>query len=171
MRSTARFGCFAAAGILLLGLSACSGNAGTSSLPAPTMACGTTGHPMFLVETYSDAAHRQERCAFNLGTNAAAYVQTQNVAPSDSYVMSVQTSGAHPSCVYVSPPGRTNSRGGSDGLCDVATAHVTGVHAPGGNVSLSWAFNPSLQAGSYTVAIYDQTIGIVLGSTQVNITR
>jgi hypothetical protein len=148
-------------------------------LPASTMACG--GGPPFSVEVYADPAHQQEQCQFKLGTSAAAYVQVQNVAPSGAYVMFVQSSGSRPYCVYMSPSGRRAlptrglGSGSAKNLCDTSTKNVSGANAPGGNASFSWVFSPSLRAGSYTIAMYDQLadggVGAVLASAQVDLTR
>jgi hypothetical protein len=181
MRSTALFGsCATAVVLIFLGLTACSDNAGISSLPVSTMACGS-GAPGFSLEAYADPAHQQEQCQFKLGTSAAAYVQVQNVATSGAYVMFVQSTGPHPYCVYTSPTGRRAlpthglGSGSNKNLCDTSTRNVSGVNAPGGNVAFSWVFDSTLGAGSYTIGIYDQDanggVGAVLASTQVDLTH
>lgn len=145
------------------------------------MACGGGGLQTFSIQAYADPAHQQEQCRFKLGTNAAAYVQVQNVATTGAYVMFVQSPEPRPHCVYMSPAGRRAlpthglGSGSTKNLCDVSTKNVSGINAPGGNVSFSWVFNPSLPAGSYTIAVYDQYanggVGAVLASTKVDLTR
>jgi hypothetical protein len=164
----------------LLGFTACSSTASvavppTATVPA-TAGCGSNAPFPFTPLVYADPAHQQGQCRFKLGTNAAAYVEMQNVSPTGAYVMSVQSSGTHPFCAYMSPSGhRALPRPGSGVLCDPYPKNVGGAAAPGGNVSFAWAFRPSLPAGTYNIYVYDQSgnggAGAVLGSIQVSLTR
>jgi hypothetical protein len=142
--------------VLSLGFTACSGSTGGSST-VPT-AIGCSSGQTFSIQVFSDALHTQPQCQFNPETTAAAYAYVANVAPSDRYVMSVQLSGA---CVYMAPQGRKNDS------CDSTAHNVTGVQAPGGNLSFTWPLSTSLKAGLYTIAVFDQTTNEELGIVKV----
>lgn len=116
--------------VLSLGFAACSGS-GSSSAVLPATGC-SSGQP-FSMQVFADPFHTQQQCEFDLKTSASAYVYTSNVAPSDTYVMYVQSTGPNPHCVYMRPQRPT---GGSNGLCNPKRANVTGINAPGGTYRL-----------------------------------
>jgi hypothetical protein len=134
----------------------------------------------FSIQVYQDAFHTSQQYQFDTGSSTAAYIYLQNVATSGRYVMYVQSTGVNSYCAYMSPAGSaplpapsprpTGGASGNNLLCDPTKPNVTGVQAPGGTLSLTWAFNGNLESGLYTVAIYDQNAGTVLGSVQVSLT-
>ena len=138
----------------------------------------------FDITVYSDPFHTAPQYQFDTGSSGAAYVYLQNVATSGKYVMFVQSNGVNVYCAYMAPAGAaalpapsprpTGGASGNNLLCNTSTANVTGVNAPGGNLSLTWALNSALEAGLYTVGIYDQNAnggtGAVLGTVQVSLT-
>jgi len=140
---------------------------------------------VFTIQVYADAFHTSQQYQFDTGSSGAAYIYLQNVATSDHYVMTIESTGVNVYCAYMSPTGSaplpapsprpTGSGGnGNNLLCNPTTANVTGVQAPGGSLSLTWAFTSSFEAGLYTVSIFDQDAnggaGAVLGSVQVSLT-
>ncbi len=138
----------------------------------------------FDITVYSDPFHTAPQYQFDTGSSGAAYVYLQNVATSGKYVMFVQSNGVNVYCAYMAPAGAaalpapsprpTGGASGNNLLCNTSTANVAGVNAPGGNLSLTWALSSSLEAGLYTVGIYDQNAnggtGAVLGTVQVSLT-
>jgi hypothetical protein len=139
---------------------------------------------VFNIQVFADQFHTSEQYQFDTASSGAAYIYLTNVATSDHYVMTVQSTGVNAYCSYMSPAGSAalpvpNPRptGGASGnslLCNPTTANVTGVNAPGGSLSLTWAFNPQAEAGLYTVSVFDQTAnggaGAILGTVQVSLT-
>jgi hypothetical protein len=134
----------------------------------------------FSIQVFEDAFHTSQQYQFDTGSSGAAYIYLQNVATSGQYVMYIQSTGVNVYCAYMSPAGAaalplpsprpTGGGTGNNLLCDPTQPNVTGVNAPGGALSLTWALTSSLEAGLYTVSIYDQAAGTVLGSVQVSLT-
>jgi hypothetical protein len=181
MRFETLFGSSTALVLGLLSFTACSSTANVAAPPTTTVpasaGCGSAPLNSFPFAVYADAAHQQEQCQFSVASNATAYVLMQNVATSGNYVMFVQWAGANSFCTYLAPPGHSAlppHTGGNSALCNVTRRNVSGVSAPGGDVSFSWVIKPSLKPGLYTVGIYDQNanggVGAVLATIQVTLT-
>lgn len=131
---------------------------------------------VFTVEVFQDAFHTEQAYQFNISTSNAAYIYLANVAPSDHYVVYVESTGVNVYCAYLAPTGTTNGATprptGSPGklVCDPSTSNVTGVQAPSGSLSLTWQFASTLESGSYAVLVYDQDAGETMGQVQVSLT-
>lgn len=136
--------------------------------------------PIFSIQVFQDPFHTEPSYQYDTSSSTAAYVYLQNVAPSDSYVMYVMSTGVNAYCVYMSPSGSPTPAPPSPRptgspntlVCNPSTA--TGVNAPGGNLALTWPFNSSLESGAYEIEIFDQSAnngaGELLGSVQVSLT-
>lgn len=129
-------------------------------MATPDAACTISHSSTFQV--FKDPFHAEPQCRFDVQTAAAAYVEASDVVASDKYVVYVTSSGANHRCVFLTP----NNAGAG---CNLATA--PGVNAPGGTLALTWPLNTSLEAGRYTIALYDQTAGRRLGTVQVSLTQ
>lgn len=131
---------------------------------------------VFNIEIFQDAFHTQQAYQFNINSSTAAYVYLANVAPSDHYVVYVESTGVNVYCAYLAPTGTVNGSTprptGSPGklLCNPATSNVTGVQAPSGSLSLTWQFASTLEAGTYSVLVYDQDANETMGQVQVSLT-
>jgi hypothetical protein len=135
---------------------------------------------VFDIGVYQDPFHTQQAYQFDTSSSPAAYIYLTNVAPSDHYVVYVESTGVNTYCAYLTPAGSVNGATprpkGAPGqlLCNPSSANVTGVQAPGGSLSLTWEFTSSLEDGSYAVVVYDQDAnggtGQTLGQVQVSLT-
>jgi hypothetical protein len=135
---------------------------------------------VFTITVFQDPFHTEQAYQFDTSSSVAAYVYLQNVAPSDHYVVYVYSTGVNVYCAYLTPAGSTivptprPSGAPNTLLCNPSTANVTGVQAPGGNLSLTWAMSSALESGSYSILVYDQDAnggtGQTLGQVQVSLT-
>ncbi|MBV8721151.1 MAG: hypothetical protein JO277_03315 [Candidatus Eremiobacteraeota bacterium] len=142
---------------LALGATGCSGGGSAATVPLAAEKCSGGGG--FPIEVFSDPLHSKATCAFDVEAGAA-YVYVPNLAPSDEYVVYVETTGTKPHCVYMIPPGKHP--------CDLKSN--VGEQAPGGSLSATWPLNGSVAPGRYTVSLYDQTVGVILGTVNVVLT-
>jgi hypothetical protein len=130
---------------------------------------------VFNIQVFQDSFHTEPSYQFDTVYSPAAYVYLQNVAPSDRYVMYVMSTGVNAYCVYMSPAGSAipppspRPTGAPSSLVCNPTV-PTGNQAPGGNLSVQWTFGAQLEAGTYSVIVYDQTAGLTLGQVQVSLT-
>jgi len=143
---------------------------------------------VFTIQVFQDAFHTTQAYQFDTTTSPAAYIYLQNVAPSDYYVTYIYSTGVNGYCVYMSPgatppppsPSPRPTGGAAPGNLVCNPNNSSGVQAPGGNLSVTWNFNPNnlpqspLEAGSYQIVVYDksanQGAGQTLGSVQVALT-
>jgi hypothetical protein len=153
--------------LLSLGLTGCSGSAGVAPVVAtPSTACENDQTSQFTVLVTSDAEHTHPQCQYNVSSNSTAYIYVANVAPSDFYVLTVESASGNPSCVYTFPQGKAALP--SAGACRIG--RDSGVQAAGGNLSGYWEISSSLPAGAYTIGVYDRTQNALLGTVQVSLT-
>jgi hypothetical protein len=133
---------------------------------------------VFTIAVYQDAFHTEQAYQFDTSSSTAAYVYLQNVAPSDNYVVYVESTGVNSYCAYMTPAATpsppTPRPTGAPGSLLCNPQNATGVQAPGGDLSLTWEFTSSLEAGSYSIVVYDQSAnsgaGETLGQVQVSLT-
>jgi hypothetical protein len=130
----------------------------------------------FSIGVYQDPYHTQASYQFNVNTSSAAYIYLPDVSTNDVYVVYVESTSVNTYCVYVTPnstpapgsPSPMPSGAVSALLCNPANS--PGIQAPSGQLSLTWALNNGLQAGTYSVVVYDKTAGQTVGQVQVSLT-
>ncbi len=130
----------------------------------------------FSIGVYQDPYHTSASYQFNVNTSSAAYIYLPDVSTNDTYVVYVMSTSVNTYCVYVTPnstpapgsPSPMPSGAVSSLLCNPANS--PGIAAPSGQLSLTWSLNNGLQAGTYSVVVYDKTAGQTVGQVQVSLT-
>ncbi len=130
----------------------------------------------FTIGVYQDPYHTQQSYQFNVNTSSAAYIYLPDVSTNDTYVVYVMSTSVNTYCVYVTPnstpapgsPSPMPSGAPSALICNPANS--PGIAAPSGQLSLTWALTNQLQAGTYSVVVYDKTAGQTVGQVQVSLT-
>lgn len=131
--------------------------------------------PTFTITVYQDPFHLTESYQFDVESSSDAYIYLQNLASADSYVVMVTSTGVTPNCVFISPQANPTpipqpSPTGAPGSLMCNPANSAGNTAPNGTLSITWPLTTSLGAGTYSVEVYDSTIGQMLGQVQVSLT-
>lgn len=130
----------------------------------------------FSIGVYQDPYHTQASYQFNVNTSSAAYIYLPDVSTNDTYVVYVMSTSVNSYCVYVTPnstpapasPSPMPSGAVASLLCNPTNS--AGIQAPSGQLSLTWSLNNGLQAGTYSVVVYDKTAGQTVGQVQVSLT-
>ena len=130
----------------------------------------------FSIGIYQDPYHTQASYQFNVNTSSAAYIYLPDVSTNDTYVVYIMSTSVNTYCVYVTPnstpapgsPSPMPSGAITSLICNPANS--PGIQAPSGQLSLTWALNNGLQAGTYSVVVYDKTQGQTMGQVQVSLT-
>ena len=123
--------------------------------------------PVATLRVYQDAYHTTETYQYDANTSAAAYIDLKNTAANDLYVVDIEYTGQHPTCVFSAPI----QTGGlpANTLCDPSQA--AGETAPGGELSVTWPIaGNNYAAGTYSITVYDKTIGERIGQVQIAMT-
>jgi hypothetical protein len=108
-------------------------------------------------DTYSDSALSvpQQNVVAN-GSNAV-YLSANGLTPTDAYVFAIENTSDNGYCVFTAPQQGSYP----NGLCPVEKPTVTGVVSSSGTYTASWVpaigTPAALQAGAYSVSLYDQT--------------
>ena len=116
----------------------------------------------FSIGVYQDPYHTSASYQFNVNTSSAAYIYLPDVSTNDTYVVYVMSTSVNTYCVYVTPnstpapgsPSPMPSGAVSSLLCNPANS--PGIAAPSGQLSLTWSLNNGLQAGTYSVVVYER---------------
>lgn len=137
----------------------------------------------FSIGVYQDSFHLNQSYQFDVSSSAAAYIYLTGLAPADFYVVYVTRTGDTPNCVMISPnsnptpvPQPTPTGSATGLICNPSNS--AGQQAPNGVLPVTWALSSTLEAGTYSVAVYDCDIacnasgatGTLLGQVQVSLT-
>ncbi len=130
----------------------------------------------FTIGTYADPYHVTPASQFSVVSDSDVYIYLPNVSTNDTYVVYVMSTSVNAYCVYITPaatpspgPASPMPTGSPNGLiCNPANS--VGISAPGGALSLAWPLSESLQAGTYSIVVYDKTQNETMGQAQVSLT-
>ena len=123
--------------------------------------------PVATLRVYQDPFHTTETYQYDANSSSAAYIDVKNTAANDLYVVDIEYTGQHPTCVFSAPV----QSGGlpANTLCDPSQS--AGETAPGGELSVTWPIaGNNYAAGTYSITIYDKTIGERIGQVQIAMT-
>lgn len=117
--------------------------------------------------TYSDASHNIPSTQFTARSSSTVYVHASGLTPTDLYEVYVEYTSYKVTCVFESPP--ESPVPGSNTLCNPTNS--AGQNAAGGVLDVSWPLSPSYNPGTYSIVIYDKTVGKRLGERQVAVSK
>lgn len=124
---------------------------------------------VYALKVYQDPFHTQETYQFDASTSNNAYIYLQNVAQGDYYVVGINQTSVAPNCVFMGPaPLPSPYTYPANQLCNLTLS--TGVQAAGGDLSVTWPIQAGLAAGTYSVEVYDLTVGQRVAQVQVSVT-
>ena len=130
----------------------------------------------FLIGVYADPAHVTQTYQFDVNTSSDAYVYLNDVSTNDTYVVYVMSTSVTSYCVYLTPaatpqpgsPSPMPTGPVNNLICNPANS--VGIAAPSGSLALTWPLNTNYQAGTYSIVVYDKTVGEAIGQVQVALT-
>ncbi len=122
--------------------------------------------PTFSIKVYQDPYHSVETYQYDVSSSGSAYVDVKNVTASDYYVVYVESTSINPSCQFISPP-QTPAAGAGQ---TVQPCQFSGAAGSRRRASVTWPLSTSIPAGTYSVVVYDKTLGQRLGQVQVALT-
>ncbi len=126
------------------------------------------GNPV-LLKVYQDPYFSEETYQFDASSSGDAYVHMTNLSANDLYVVDIESTSVHPTCVF-SAPAQTSMPANT--LCNPGNS--AGETAPGGVLSVAWPITSALGAGTYSITLYDKSVspapGQRIAQVQVSLT-
>jgi hypothetical protein len=130
----------------------------------------------FQIGVYADPYHVTPSYQFSTVSDSDVYIYLPDVSTNDTYVVYVMSTSVNAYCVYITPaatpaPGAASPMPtGSPNALICNPANSVGINAPSGALSLAWPLNEGLQAGTYSIVVYDKTQNETMGQVQVSLT-
>lgn len=114
------------------------------------------------VKVYQDSNHTLETYQYDANSSAFAYIQATNVPAGDKFTVYVEYTSKNPTCIYSSPAQGSYP---ANSLCNPTA--LTGTLNSSGVVNVTWPITTSLNPGTYTVVVYDNSLNQRLAEAQV----
>jgi hypothetical protein len=130
----------------------------------------------FQIGVYADPYHITPSYQFSVVSDPDVYIYLPDVSTNDTYVVYVMSTSVNAYCVYITPaatpsPGPASPMpSGAPNSLVCNPANSVGINAPSGALSLAWPLSESLQAGTYSIVVYDKTQNETMGQVQVSLT-
>lgn len=116
-------------------------------------------------DTYADSTLRNESTNFSNAAGTSVYINAASVAPTDNYVVYVESTSGHISCSFIFP---TPSGGiPPNSLCNAASS--SGQSSPSGSLTVDWQLASTLPPGTYSIVLYDLTTSTRVAQRQVTL--
>jgi hypothetical protein len=130
----------------------------------------------FQIGVYADPYHVTPSYQFSVVSDSDVYIYLPDVSTNDTYVVYVMSTSVNAYCVYITPaatpsPGPASPMpSGAPNALVCNPSNSVGINAPSGALSLAWPLSTSLQAGTYSIVVYDKTQQETMGQVQVSLT-
>ncbi|HEY8320569.1 MAG TPA: hypothetical protein VIG46_02090 [Candidatus Baltobacteraceae bacterium] len=125
----------------------------------------TAGTP-YIIKVYQDPYFTEESYQFDASSSNDAFIHITNLSSSDLYTLSIEQTSVGPNCAFSAPA--ESPAPAANALCNALNS--TGATAPGGEFNVTWPIDGSYPAGTYSVILFDRTMGQRLGQVQVSLT-
>ncbi|MGB6985336.1 MAG: hypothetical protein WBD74_05080 [Candidatus Aquilonibacter sp.] len=129
----------------------------------------------FQIGVYADPYHVTPSYQFSVVGDSDVYIYLPDVSTNDTYVVYVMSTSVNAYCVYITPaatpsPGPASPMpSGAPNALVCNPSNSVGINAPSGALSLAWPLSTSLQAGTYSIVVYDKTQQETMGQVQVSL--